>query len=161
MASSAKEWREKHRKEVALPSGLTVEIRKLTGEFIMVTREIAGIDPRDEAASEIKLTPEQHRRWMREMVRQAVTRPRVAPDGRLPAEDEVEIGDFGPDFDALVGEIMEFNPFFLPAKGKEGSFRGPGPAGEGAPRPGGDVRGEAERVAAGPAGGPADGPAGA
>ena len=90
-ATPASEWKAANRKEVVLPSGRTVEIRKLTTEFLLVLKDMAE---NLLAAGEMSATPvikvRQQRDYVRAVVREGTVRPRVAPEGREPAEDEVD-----------------------------------------------------------------------
>lgn len=146
MASSAQEFRQANRKELTLPSGRTVTLRKLTGEFLLVTQEFAEQVTQDTPGTlkpdtTVKKIPAKlQRQYIASLVREGVHAPRVAEPGVPPKEDEVEVADFGPDLDALVTGINEFNGEVLqmPFREAEGG-EAPAPAGEG-------VRGEPELV---------------
>lgn len=148
-ATPAQEWKQANRKEVTLPSGRTVVIRKLTAEFLLVVREvfekylIAG-----DAAAGLRLPVAEQRRYFEHLLCEGVVRPRVVPAGQEPGEHELNPADFGEDFDALLTAVSEYNEgvIFMPFRpAADGGAAAPG--GEGVPGP-------AKQPAAGAAVGP-------
>lgn len=144
-ATPASEWKTANRKEITLPSGRTVILRKLTGEFILVAREVAEMSlAAAGSTTPVRLTVSQYRRYIQAQVIESVYMPRVVPEAQAAGEDEMHARDFGPDLDALVQAIHEFNqellvlPFRSVADGAAtapdgGGLRGapePAPAGE-------------------------------
>jgi len=148
-ATPASEWKNANRKVVELPSGRAVEIRKLTAEFLLESREVLESAITAGAGSAtLKLSAQQYQMHIDVMVRHSVVRPRVvAPDKEL-GENEMVTLDFGPDLDPLVAAIQDFNPEVL-----EAPFRAAAVGADAAPG-GGDVRNETEPAPAGDAGGP-------
>ena len=147
----AREWREANRKEVTLPSGRTIEVRKLTAEFLLETRDVleGAITSAEQGEVTAKLSPEQYQHYIEVLVRHGIARPKLAPASREPAEDELHARDFGADLDPAVAAVQEFNPEVLspPFRSEESS--------KDAPPGGGDVRDAAEPGAAGEPSGPA------
>lgn len=168
----ASEWKKANRKIITLPSGRTVEIRKLTVQFLITSGDTLGfaaiedvpgpgsnLTPEQAVAAARKLeqavkaadTPDRRRRRIDHIVQEAVIRPKVVSPEVEPKEDELHPADFGPDLGALLESITDMNPelFKLP-------FR-PEAVSPDAPRGGGDLRSPAESAPPGIAGGPADG----
>ncbi len=158
MATSAREWKEANRKEITLPSGRTAVIRKLTSEFILVLSEFNDELTKPGAPKKVpgpdgklvlKVPAAMQRRYLEQLVLEAVVEPKVVPAAKEAGEDAMHVGDFGADFDPLIVAIHEHNgdvlnlPFRAAPDGPA-----PAPAGEG-------VRGESEPVAEEAAGGPA------
>jgi len=154
----ASEWKTANRKEVTLPSGRTVLIRKLSGQLWLSARDIfegllaAGETGDAKLPEQIRLTPEQNKQFVELLLQESVLRPKIAPTSREPAEDEVHPADFGPDLDPLVAAIQEFSPEILQVP-----FRPP-TGGDGAAPGGPGLRGAAEPASPGDAGGPAPRP---
>lgn len=148
-ATPASEWKNANRKVVELPSGRSVEIRKLTAEFLLESREAleSAIVAGQEGAT-LKLSAQQYQMHIDVMVRHSVVRPRVVAPDKEPGDNEIVTLDFGPDLDPLVAAIQEFNPEVL-----ETPFRAE-TVGADAPPGGGGVRGAPEPTPAGDAGGP-------
>jgi len=141
-ATPASEWKAANQKDVTLPSGRVATIRKLTTEFLLVIRELAeNLLAAGEMTAKPVIRVRDQRNYIRAVVREGVVRPKVAPDGREPAEDEVAVDDFGEDLDALVTELHTWNEGILvtPFRPAPGGAT-PEPLGEG-------VRGEPERLA--------------
>ena len=169
----ASEWKQANRKVVTLPSGRTVEIRKLTVQFLIASGDILGLtgyQPPDgnlspeqavEAAKKWEQalkdadTPERRRQRINYIVKEAVIRPKVVLPDTEPKEDELHPADFGEDLGPLLTAITEMNPeLFAPP------FRPEAGRGDGAPG-GGGLRDTAEPTPPGDAGGSPDRPDGA
>lgn len=148
-ATPASEFKTANRKEVTLPSGRTVVIRKLTAEFLWVIRDLfekylaAG-----EGAATFKFPMADQRRYIEALVCEAVVQPRVVPTTQEPGDDEMWTADFGQDLDTLFGAINEFNEGIIAAPFRPVADGGaPPPGSEGVP---GAPVGPAERAPAGP-----------
>lgn len=146
----AREWREANRKEVTLPSGRTIEVRKLTAEFLLETRDVleSAITSAEQEQVTAKMSPEQYQQYIEVLIRHGIARPKVAPASREPASDELHARDFGADLDPAVAAVQEFNPEVLSPP-----FRPEEPS-EDAPPGGGSVRNAAEPDPAREHGGP-------
>lgn len=154
----ASEWKQANRKLVTLPSGRTVEIRKLTVKFLLAYRdtlELATVTGEQaiQAAKDLD-SPDRRQRDVDLVVKEAVVRPKVVLPEVEPKEDELHPADFGPELGPLLEAITEFNPEIAARP-----FR-PDAAGDDGARGGGDLRSAAEPDPAGVAGGLPDGPRG-
>src|SRR3972149_6460891 len=124
----ASEWKQANRKVVTLPSGRTVEIRKLTVQFLIASGDILGLTgyqppdgnlPPEQAVEAAKKweqalkdadTPERRRQRVNYIVKEAVIRPKVVLPDAEPKEDELHPADFGEDLGPLLTAITEMNP---------------------------------------------------
>lgn len=131
-ASKASEWREKNRKLVTLPSGLTVLIRKLSAQFILDVGDLfeqileageagpkGAVRPAGKEEKVLRLDRVQQKTYLQRVMVAAVVEPRLVPDGQAAKEDELHVSDLGPDLDPLLKEIHEWSGEVLQAK----SFR--------------------------------------
>ena len=148
-ATPASEWKSANRKMVELPSGRAVEIRKLTAEFLLESREVfESAIVAGQGSTTLKLSARQYQAHIDTMVRHSVVRPQVVAPDKEPGDNEMVTLDFGPDLDPLVAAIQDFNPEVLEAPFRPEAVRAD------APHDSGSVRGAAEPDPAGDAGGP-------
>ena len=143
-ASKASEWREKNRKLVTLPSGLTVLIRKLSAQFILDVGDLfEQILEAGEAAPKgavrpageekiLRLDRTQQKTYLQRVMVAAVVEPKLVPDGQPAKDDELHVSDLGPDLDPLLKEIHEWSGEVLQTKSFRASKDGVAapPAGE-------------------------------
>jgi len=144
--SEAKAWRERNRKLVTLPSGLSVIIRRLTAEFLLVMKELfETMLIADERGVKARLTVDQNRQYIEALICETVIAPKVVRRTQEPKDNELQVDDFGSDLDPLVAVINTYNEEVLVTP-----FRAA--ANEPAAAPvGGDVQGAPEQPAEGAA----------
>jgi hypothetical protein len=144
-ATPASKWREINRKEVTLPSGNTVVIRKLTADFLFTIQEIAELalstgERNPGGDTTIRLSVAQQKRYIEALVCEGVVEPKIVSNTVTPKDNELQLADLGADLDPLLGALNELNGDLL-----NRPFRTP-EAGTSVPSPSDDVRGEPERV---------------
>lgn len=106
----AADWKAAHRTLVTLPSGRHVRIRKLTGEFILVIRDLfESLLEGGERGTTLRLELDQQRKYIHALVLESVLEPKVVPDGIVAGDDALNVADFGPDLDSLVAAIQAYN----------------------------------------------------
>lgn len=106
----AADWKAAHRTLVTLPSGRHVRIRKLTGEFILVIRDLfESLLESGESSKTLRLDLDQQRKYIHALVLESVLEPKVVPDTIPAGEDAMHVADFGPDLDSLVAAIQAYN----------------------------------------------------
>lgn len=130
--SKAGVWRESNRKTIVLPSGNVVVVRRLTGEFILVMQELfEKFLVATERGAKLRLSAAEQRRYIEAVVCEATVAPKVVPRDRAPAEDELQVDDFGTDLDALVKAIYDFNEEVLvtPFRTAQGELDAPSSSG--------------------------------
>ncbi len=116
--SKAGAWKVTNRKLVSLPSGNSVLIRKLTGEFYLVIRDLfEKILNAGEQKITLKLSLEESRMYIRALVIESVIEPALVQDDVPTTDDTMHIADFGADLDPLVLVIQEFNGLNVAAGG--------------------------------------------
>ena len=106
----AADWKAAHRTLVTLPSGRHVRIRKLTGEFILVIRDLfEALLEGGERGTTMRLDLANQRKYIHALVLESVLDPKVVPDETPAGDDALNVADFGPDLDALVAAIQAYN----------------------------------------------------
>ena len=128
----AADWKAAHRTLVTLPSGRFVRIRKLTGEFLLVIRDLfEALLEGGEQPKTLRLELDQQRKYIHALVLESVLEPIVVPDGTPVREDTLHVADFGPDLDPLVAAIQAYNGEILQLPFRPETVRdAPPPVGE-------------------------------
>jgi hypothetical protein len=142
MVSTAADFKKRNRKTVTLPSGLSVEIRRLTARDFVGVGEIPLPATQDvseksvvDRARQLAADPDAMDRYGHRAITRGVARPRFSDrDEDLGREDIAHVRDLDLlDYGALLVEILKFAGIYQEAGQTAESFRADGEPGHGGP----------------------------
>ena len=104
--ATAQDFQKVNRKDITLPSGLVVQIRKIKG-MELVARFGFLPDAENTIAQKVQADPLKAAQFTTELICLAVVMPKVVKEH--PQADEMTVEDFANDIEALTAEVVSYS----------------------------------------------------